>query len=57
MTIGRHNYYETYCMLDKKNEIIISEKNWFLKKEDHLKGQIKFLKLSKLKAERQKNHV
>lgn len=43
--IGRHNYYGTFCMFDKKGEKIISEKNWYLKDEEEFKSHIKYNKL------------
>ncbi len=43
--IGKHNYYATFCMFNKKGERIIAEKNWHLKNEEEFKSHIKYNKL------------
>lgn len=42
---GRHNYYLTFCVKDKKGNQLLSENNWFLKDEDQLISAIKYLKI------------
>jgi len=50
---GKYDYFETFIMSDKAGKIIFSEQNWYLKKEDNLKGYIKYRKLQKMKQNRQ----
>ncbi|MNJ83376.1 hypothetical protein D3C87_07940 [compost metagenome] len=40
--IGKHNYYETYCMFDEKGTRILKEKNWHLKDEEVFKSHVKY---------------
>lgn len=43
--VGRHNYYETFCMFNKNKKRIFAEKNWHLKDEEVFKSQIKYNQL------------
>lgn len=54
--IGKYNFLQTFCMVDKVGNELIREKNWHLKKEDYLKHLIDLVKfredLSKRKYRR-----
>lgn len=40
--VGKYNFYETFCMLNKNKERIIAEKNWHLADEENFKSQLKY---------------
>ena len=45
--MGKYNFLQTFCMIDKTGNVVFSEKNWHLKNEDSLKyliGYVKHLK-------------
>jgi hypothetical protein len=51
ISMGQNNHFKTYCMLNQKNDVIISEKNWYLKNEDYLKTQIQKNKIKNIKRQ------
>ena len=43
--IGKLDYYETFCMYNRKDQLVLKEKNWYLKCEEEFKSHIKYNKL------------